>query len=45
MLTSCHFYKEEKDNTHQDEDLIANIEGYGIDTIAARRHAVLGTRR
>ena len=34
MLTSCHYYKEEKDNTHQDEDLIANIEGYGIDTIA-----------
>ena len=34
MLTSCHFYKEEKDNTHQEEDLIANIEGYGIDTIA-----------
>lgn len=34
MLTSCHYYKEEKDDTHQDEDLIANIEGYGIDTIA-----------
>ena len=34
MLTSCHFYKEEKDDTRQDEDLIANIEGYGIDTIA-----------
>ena len=34
MLTSCHYYKEEKDNTHQEEDLIANIEGYGIDTIA-----------
>ena len=34
MLTSCHYYKEEKDGTHQDEDLIANIEGYGIDTIA-----------
>ncbi|MBQ6167263.1 MAG: hypothetical protein IJK41_07570 [Muribaculaceae bacterium] len=34
MLTSCHYYKEEKDDTHQEEDLIANIEGYGIDTIA-----------
>ncbi len=34
VLTSCHFYKEEKDDTHQEEDLIANIEGYGIDTIA-----------
>ena len=34
MLTSCHYYKEEKDGTHQEEDLIANIEGYGIDTIA-----------
>ena len=34
MLTSCHYYKEEKDNTHQEEDLIANVEGYGIDTIA-----------
>ena len=34
MLTSCHYYKEEKDDTRQDEDLIANIEGYGIDTIA-----------
>ena len=34
MLTSCHYYKEEKDGTHQDEDLIANIEGYDIDTIA-----------
>ena len=34
MLTSCHFYKEEKDGTNQEEDLIANIEGYGIDTIA-----------
>ena len=34
MLTSCHYYKEEKDASHQDEDLIANIEGYGIDTIA-----------
>ena len=31
MLTSCHYYKEEKDGTHQEEDLIANIEGYGID--------------
>ena len=34
MLTSCHYYKEEKDGTNQEEDLIANIEGYGIDTIA-----------
>ncbi len=34
MLTSCHYYKEEKDGTHQEEDLIANVEGYGIDTIA-----------
>ena len=34
MLTSCHYYKEEQSNTNQDEDLIANIEGYGIDTIA-----------
>ena len=34
MLTSCHYYKEEKDDAHQEEDLIANIEGYGIDTIA-----------
>ena len=34
MLTSCHYYTEEKDGTHQEEDLIANIEGYGIDTIA-----------
>ena len=34
MLTSCHYYKEEKDGSHQEEDLIANIEGYGIDTIA-----------
>ena len=34
MLTSCHYYKEEKEDTHQEEDLIANIEGYGIDTIA-----------
>ena len=34
MLTSCHYYKEDKDDTHQEEDLIANIEGYGIDTIA-----------
>ena len=34
ILTSCHYYKEEKDNAHQEEDLIANIEGYGIDTIA-----------
>ena len=34
MLTSCHYYKEEKEDTHQDDDLIANIEGYGIDTIA-----------
>ena len=33
MLTSCYFYKE-KDDAHQEEDLIANIEGYGIDTIA-----------
>ena len=31
---TCHYYKEEKDDTHQEEDLIANIEGYGIDTIA-----------
>ena len=34
MMASCHYYKEEKDGTHQDEDLIANVEGYGIDTIA-----------
>ena len=34
MLTSCHYYKEEKDGAHQEEDLIANVEGYGIDTIA-----------
>ena len=34
MLTSCHYYKEEQDDTNQGEDLIANIEGYGIDTIA-----------
>ena len=34
MLTSCHYYKEEKDGANQEEDLIANIEGYGIDTIA-----------
>ena len=34
MLTSCHYYKEEKDGAQQEEDLIANIEGYGIDTIA-----------
>ena len=33
MLTSCYFYKD-KDDAHQEEDLIANIEGYGIDTIA-----------